>query len=243
MASLKSKPTRGSSTKTDTLALGYATRRVSDQVYLRLRAAIVRGHFEPGARLVERDLTSRFEVSRTPIREALKRLEHDGLVVCRPHCAYSVRSPHFEEAALAYEARGILEGACSALAAERATAAQIARLGGLVRKGRRMLKNNDFESLLLCNNELHALQAEASHNSFLVEEHRRVWTYVDLLRGRFWSSTDRPHVGQDEHEQIVDAIASHNPELARQLGAEHVKRAWEGVSTRIHPKEVTTAAS
>jgi len=227
----------------ETLALGHATRRVSDQVYLRLRAAIVRGHFEPGARLVERDLTRRFEVSRTPIREALKRLEQDGLVVCRPHCAYSVRVPHFEEAALAYEARGILEAACSALAAERATPAQIASLWRIVRKGRRMLKNDDFESLLLCNNELHALQAEASHNSFLVEEHRRVWAYVDLLRGRLWSSTDRPHVGQDEHEQIVDAIASRNPDLARQLSAEHVRRDWEGASPRIHPKEVATAAS
>ena len=102
---------------------------------------------------------------------------------------------------------------------------------------------HDFESLLLCNNELHALQAEASHNSFLVEEHRRVWAYVDLLRGRLWSSTDRPHVGQDEHEQIVDAIASRNPDLAHQLSAEHVKRAWEGASPRIRPKEVATAAS
>jgi DNA-binding GntR family transcriptional regulator len=227
----------------DSLALGHATRRVSDQVYVRLRAAIVRGHFEPGVRLVERDLTNRFEVSRTPIREALKRLEQDGLVVCRPHCAYSVRSPRFDEAALAYEARGVLEAACSALAAERATPAQIASMGRLVRKGRRMLKNNDFESLLLCNNELHALQAEASHNSFLVEEHRRVWTFVDLLRGRFWSSTDRPHVGQDEHEQIVDAIASRNSDLARQLGAEHVKRAWQGVSSRMHANEVVIAAS
>ena len=144
---------------------------------------------------------------------------------------------------MAYEARGILEAACSALAAERATPPQIASLSRLVRKGRRMLKNNDFESLLLCNNELHALQAEASHNSFLVEEHRRVWAYVDLLRGRFWSSTDRPHVGQDEHEQIVDAIANRNADLARQLSAEHVRRAWEGVSPRIHSKEVATAAS
>jgi DNA-binding GntR family transcriptional regulator len=87
------------------------------------------------------------------------------------------------------------------------------------------------------------LQAEASHNSFLVEEHRRVWTFVDLLRGRFWSSTDRPHVGQDEHEQIVDAIASRNSDLARQLGAEHVKRAWQGVSSRMHANEVVIAAS
>jgi DNA-binding GntR family transcriptional regulator len=207
---------------------------VSDQVYLGLRAAIIRGQFEPGARLVERDLTNQFQVSRTPIRQALQRLEQDGLVVCRPHCAYSVKSPNAAEAALAYEARGVLEASCSALAAERATPEQIQRLRALVRDGWRMLQEDDFESLLVCNNELHALQVAASQNHFMVEEHRRVWAYVDLLRGRLWKSTDRPHAGHEEHAAIVEAIAKRRPELARQLASEHVRLAWEGVAGRLN---------
>lgn len=236
-------PSHEAKPSVEVLALAPATRRVSDQVYLRLKAAIVRGHFEPGARLVERDLTSRFEVSRTPIREALQRLEQDGLVVCRPHCAYSVRVPHVDEAATAYEARGVLETACCGLAAKRATPDQVERLRALVADGWQMLAREDYESLLLCNNDLHALLAEASHNSFLVEQHRRLWTYVDLLRGRFWSSTDRPKVGHDEHEAIVEAIADHQVGLAEQLASMHVRKAWEGVAGRLRRSQSTGAAS
>lgn len=227
----------------DVLALAPTTRRVSDQVYVSLKSAIVRGHFEPGARLVERDLTSRFDVSRTPIREALQRLEQDGLVVCRPHCAYAVRVPHVEEAATAYEARGILETACCGLAAERATAGEIERLRALVRNGVRMLADEDYELLLLCNNDLHALLVEASHNSFLIDQHRRLWTYVDLLRGRFWSSTDRPKSGHDEHHAIVEAIADRQSGLAQQLASVHVRRAWDSVAARLRRVEAAGAAS
>ncbi len=95
-------------------------RRVVDQVYEYLRARIVDGSLSPGARIVERALTS-LGVSRTPIREALKRLEQDGLVVCLPHRGYRVRSASAEDGRRVYEVRRALEGLAGELAAERAT--------------------------------------------------------------------------------------------------------------------------
>ncbi len=81
----------------DPLAIA-GSRRVFDEVYVRLRSAIIKGHFAAGERFVERTLTERLQVSRTPIREAIKRLEQEGLVVCYPHRGCFVRNPSYDEA-------------------------------------------------------------------------------------------------------------------------------------------------
>jgi DNA-binding GntR family transcriptional regulator len=212
-------------------------------VYLRLKSAIITGLFEPGTRIVERELTARLKVSRTPIREALQRLEQDQLVLCYPHRGYYVRLPDYEEAQQAYETRRILEAACGELAAQRATGEQIETMRKLVRNGWKMLEVNDYPALLLCNNDLHLLQAQASHNVLLERAFRRIWTYVDLLRGRFWSTTDRPSVGHHEHEAIVNAIAKGDAPLARRLNEQHVERAWGGVAARLRTLQLKEPGS
>ena len=117
-----------------------ANRRLVDQVYDRLRSAIITGYFDPGSRLVERDLTTNLDVSRTPIREALKRLETDGLIVCYPHRGYFVRQPTFEEARQAYELRRALEGLAGELAAARATDHELAAMREVVARAALLLK-------------------------------------------------------------------------------------------------------
>jgi DNA-binding GntR family transcriptional regulator len=183
--------------------------------------------------VVERDLTSRLGVSRTPIREALQRLEKERLIVCYPHRGYYVRNPTLEEARQAYEMRKVIESACAELAAQRATADEIEAMRQAVARGDHLLRSNDFPNLLLANNEFHHLQARATHNEFLVEQWRVVWAYVDLLRGRFWMHTDRPSTGHVEHTAMIDAIAQRDPARARRLNEEHVERAWRAVAARF----------
>jgi len=210
-----------------------ADRRLVDLVYERLRSAIITGFFEPGQRMVERDLTTRLDVSRTPIREALKRLEQDGLIVCFPHRGYFVRQPTFDEARQAYELRRALEGLAAELAATRATDEELSALREAVRKGALALKAGDRQSLLLHNSELHLLVARASHNVFLEQQFRAVWSYVDLLRGRWWAKTDRPDTGHPEHEALVAALAAHDPASARRIQEQHVDRAWQNIARRF----------
>lgn len=226
-------PTAGfSPTQEDGLVIG-PRQRVSDEAYRRLYDAIVTGYFEPGMRLLERDLTSRLQVSRTPIREALQRLEKDRLIVFTPHCGYYVRNPTLEEARQAYEMRGIIEAACGEFAARRASPEQIAAMRQAVERGDELVRENDFANLLLANNAFHYLQARATHNAFLEEQWRVVWAYVDLLRGRIWMHTHRPSTGQEEHHAIIDAIERHDIALARRLNQEHVQQAWKTVADRF----------
>lgn len=211
-----------------------AERRLVDQVYERLRSAIIKGVFEPGQRLVERDLTTQLDVSRTPIREALKQLEQDGLVVCYPHRGSFVRQPTFDEARQAYELRRALEGLAAELAATRATDEEIDALHEAVEKGTAALKTGNRLALLLHNSELHLLIAKASHNTLLERQFREMWSYVHLLRGSWWAQTSRPDTGHPEHRALVAAIARRNPTLARQILEEHVSRAWENIARRFN---------
>jgi DNA-binding GntR family transcriptional regulator len=205
------------------------SRRVFDEVYLRLRSAIVKGHFSPGERFVERALTERLHVSRTPIREAIKRLEQEGLVVCYPHRGCFVRSPSFDEARQAYEMRRVAEGVAGELAATRATEAELRSIQELVAATRLQLEAGDREELLLRNDEFHQLQVLGAKNAFLEQHLKTVWAYVDLVRSRWWMEADRALATQREHEAIVEALVARDPILARERNVKHVDNAWKVV--------------
>lgn len=209
----------------DPLAI-VAGRRVFDEVYNRLRAAIIAGHFAAGERFVERSLTERLQVSRTPIREAIKRLEQEGLVVCYPHRGCFVRSPSYDEAREAYEMRRVAEGVAGELAASRASDAELASIRELLAATRVRLEAGDREQILVCNDEFHLLQARGARNTFLEQHLKTLWAYVDLLRGRWWMEADRAFATQREHEEIAEALSTRNPLLARQRNEIHVDNAW-----------------
>jgi DNA-binding GntR family transcriptional regulator len=224
----------------DPLLIG-SSRRVFDEVYDRLRSAIVAGHFAPGERFVERTLERRLGVSRTPIREAIKRLEQEGLVVCPPHRGCFVRSPTFDDARQVYELRRVAEGLSGALAAKRATDSELAKIRTVVRLGRTALEKGDRESMLLRNDEFHQLQARAAGNVFLEQQLRLLWAYMDLLRGRSWIATDRAPDTQREHEAIVEALARRDAARARLLNETHVDHAWKVVEAMFRSRSSSVA--
>ena len=229
MATSVSRLARANAEQHDPLALN-ASLRVSDDVYARMRTAIITGHFQPGTRFVERILTARLGVSRTPIREALTRLQHEGLVVCHPHRGWFVRSPSFEEAEQAYEMRRVAEGAAGAFAAERATERELSALRRLVIECRRELDAGNRESILLRNNEFHELQLHAARNVFLEQHLKTLWAYVNVLRSHSWVQSNRAFKTQQEHEAIVEALCDRDVAAARELNEVHVTNAWNVVA-------------
>lgn len=227
-------------TAPDPLAIN-GSRRVFDEVYRRLRAAIISGDFRAGERFVERSLTERLQVSRTPIREAIKRLEQEGLVVCYPHKGCFVRSPSDEEARQAYEMRRVAEGLAGELAATRASDQELAAIHELLAQTRARLEAGDREEILLRNDEFHALQAQAARNAFLEQTLKTLWAYVDLLRGRWWTQADRAFDTQAEHEAIAAALSMRNPQLARERNEAHVDKAWKVVEAGLKTRDFASA--
>lgn len=208
-----------------------------EQVCERLRTAIVSGRYAPNTRLVERELAGWLQVSRTPIREALRKLQSEGLLVGFPHQGYFVRQPSFGEAKQAYEMRRVVEAASCEAAAERASEADLGRIRHALDASRSALSAADSAALLLRNKELHHAIVLAAHNVFFERQWLAVWAFADLLRGRWWGGTSRPRAGHDEHEAIVAAIMRRDQLLARRLGEEHVRLAWMNVAARFEADE------
>jgi DNA-binding GntR family transcriptional regulator len=183
---------------------------------------IVTGEFEPGDRLDESQLTARFGVSRTPIREALMQLSAIGLVEIRPRRGAVVVDPGPHYVFEMFDVMAELEGMAGAHAARRHTSEDAERLRTAHQRCTDAAMSNDTDSYYYENEIFHQAIYDASHSGFLKEQcvalHRRLRPYRRLqLRVR-----NRMKVSLEEHGGIVDAILDGNGELARALLRGHV---------------------
>src|SRR5690606_19689286 len=149
---------------------------------------VLTGYFRPSEKLVERELTERYGVSRTPLREALKELVRSRLAVTVPYRGVFVRTVSFDFAREVYEMRAGLDGIAGYHAATRATPRELDRLADICAViGERSEPVEDPEEqqsrrndILLLNADFHRAVAQMAHNSVLLEKHDELWSSVSL---------------------------------------------------------------
>lgn len=183
---------------------------------------IVTGEFEPGERLDETQLATRYGVSRTPIREALMQLSAIGLVETRPRRGAVVVDPGPQYVLEMFEVMAELEGMAGALAARRHTNEDRDLLTAAHERCGEAALSDDTDSYYYENEVFHHAIYQASHSGFLKDQcaalHRRLRPYRRLqLRVR-----NRMKVSFEEHRKIVEAILSGDDEAARLLLKGHV---------------------
>lgn len=187
--------------------------------YERIKQAIMSGDLVPGAQLVELALAEWCEVSRTPVREALLRLEQDGLVV-RTDQGMVVRDSSPEEILDIYDTRVVLEGRAAAVAAERRTSHDLMAMRRLLEKVNR-LDASDPHALAEVNREFHRAIWRASHNDSLIDLLER----LNLLLGRYPATTlaypGRVKSASREHKKLVDAIEARDHDAAAAAAIQH----------------------
>ncbi|MFJ4286900.1 GntR family transcriptional regulator [Paenarthrobacter nicotinovorans] len=190
------------------------------ETHRRLRDEIVQGRIQPNERLVALHLAERYEVSRTPVREALQLLANEGLIVPAAR-GYFVREYTAEEIREIYEIRAALEGLAAKSAAERITEDQIRDLFriGAHRRGDGLAGR---ESIVERNDAFHEAIMQASGNHRLAELHRTSSEHVFNYRIAGLYTDDEVEVALQEHSQILDAIARRDPASARDLAEAHV---------------------
>jgi DNA-binding GntR family transcriptional regulator len=186
--------------------------------------AIDGGAYRPGDRLVESELADRFGVSRTPIREALQRMETQGLVA-RDGRSLIVASLDHTQLAELYVVRGELEGLAARLAARAAAPEEVRVLREMLEADRALL--GDPEALSRANRRFHRQIHLASHNRFLVQQLDLVHRSMALLASTSLSAQGRPKGTLEEHEAIVRAIEAGDGEAADAALREHISRAFE----------------
>jgi len=186
--------------------------------------AIDEGTYRPGARLVESELADRFGVSRTPIREALQRLETQGLLT-RDGRSLIVASLDHDQMAQLYIVRAELEGLAARLAAQHAAAEEIRVLQEMVAADRALL--DDPAALARANRRFHKQIHLASHNKYLVQQLDLVHRSMALMATTSLAAEGRGPVALEEHAAIVAAIAERDGERAARRLKDHLSTAFE----------------
>ncbi len=186
--------------------------------------AIDTGIFRPGDRLVESDLAERFGVSRTPIREALQRLETQSLLT-RDGRSLIVASLDHNQLAELYAVRSELEGLAARLAARHAAPEEVRVLQDMVRDDRALL--DDPQALSRANRRFHKQIHLASHNRYLVQQLDLVHRSMALLATTSLAIEGRGEDALAEHQVIVDAIAVGDGDAADAALRAHISKAFE----------------
>lgn len=194
-------------------------------VYDKLRGEIVAGNLEAGASLSEAALASRYGTSRTPVREALRRLEQDGLVE-RGDRGMRVRTRSPEEILEIYEVRITLESNAAAAAAHRHTDFDLIR----IRRAQLAMDatvETDPAAMAATNRAVHEAIWAASHNGTLVDLLTRLNNHLSRYPATTLALPGRWEEARKEHDAIIQAIAARDGERAAELARGHMCRARE----------------
>ncbi|MEL7344425.1 MAG: GntR family transcriptional regulator [Pseudomonadota bacterium] len=186
--------------------------------------AIETGDFKPGDRLVESELAQRFGVSRTPVREALQRLETQSLLA-RDGRSLIVASLDHNEMSELYTVRSELEGLAARLAARHATAEELKVLRAMVEDDRALIGNP--EALARSNRRFHRQVHLASHNRFLVQQLDLVYRSMALMATTSLAAEGRSEEALSEHSDVIDAIQTGDADAAYERLKAHISKAYE----------------
>ncbi|MEQ5837918.1 GntR family transcriptional regulator [Paraburkholderia acidicola] len=195
------------------------------QVEHAIRQAIMSGRFAPGARLVERELCESLGVSRTSVREALRKLEAEKLVRIVPHKGPIVTAVSRKEAVELYAIRGLLEGFAAAEFARRADDTMIARFGELVQTLRTRALAGDRDGVLKAKTDLYDAMLDNCGNALAKEILHSLYSRVNLLRATSLMQPDRLPASLREIDKLYKAIKARNPEAAEIAARTHVVNA------------------
>lgn len=183
---------------------------------------IMTGALPVGSRINESELAQRFNTSRGPVREALRALEEAGLVRTEKNRGMFVREISFEEADEIYELREALEEIIGRRVALAITDDGIARLRAMVDAMREAAQAQALEQYAQMNLQFHDILLDTAASAKLTETYRRLIKELSLFRMRALGGGGGLSVSADEHGEIVDAIASRNPEHAGRMLRHHV---------------------
>ncbi len=189
-----------------------------------LREAIRSGVLQPGERLMEIQLAEELGVSRTPVREAVRKLELEGYVIMMPRRGTYVADLSIRDINEVFEIRTSLESLASGLAAERITEEELERLQRLLVSIGTNINNGDMEQIVATDTEFHELLYQASRNQRLVGIISNLREQLTRFRTTSMSFPGRLTATLEEHREIVEAIAQGDVRAARKAAELHMER-------------------
>lgn len=203
-------------------------------VFESLRKAIILGKLKPGERLMEIQLAEEMGVSRTPVREAIRKLELEGFVVMVPRRGAYVAGVTVKDIVDVFEVRSALEGLAAGLAAERITEEEMEELEKVIYL---ISGEEDILTVVKKDNEFHELIYRASRNQRLAQIITNLSEQINRFRMTSLSVPGRLKIAVDEHRKIIEAISDRDADLANKLASEHMENAEQNLINAIREEE------
>lgn len=197
-------------------------RALHREVAAKLREMIRKGVLVRGQRIIEAEICEQIGVSRTPLREALRMLESEGLVELFPHKGVFIRQPSMREIQEMFEVMGVLEGTCARLTAEKMTAAGWRKIERLHQQLETYYAEGDREKYIAVNNVFHASVQELAGNRVLDEVVANLREKVALYRHQQIYEDRRFDESIREHREILDALQRHDSDAAERRMKRHL---------------------
>ncbi len=196
---------------------------LGEVVFEYLRNAILAGELKPGERLMEVTLAEQLGVSRTPVREAIRKLEKESFVIMIPRKGAYVADLTKKDIMEVLEIRKELEGFAAALAAERMALSEKEALGKVVERFNESLISMDKKSMIECDNEFHSLIFEATKNQRLINIIYDLHDQFQRFRLIYFNEFNNYKEIQASHNRIFDAIIKKDAKGARSEAESHVE--------------------
>jgi len=197
----------------------------AEHAYQKLMDAIRSGALRPGYRIREVELAEWLQISRTPVREAIRRLESEGLVQSAAHKGMVVAELDYQAVMELYQMREVLEGTAAALAAKHASEAEVYALREIFNQEAAL--TDDPAAQALKNQAFHNALYHAAHNRYLLKSLNSLRDSLTLLGATTYQVSGRNHEALVEHERILDAIAKGDSVAAEQAARDHIRSAQQ----------------
>ncbi len=191
--------------------------------YKRLKESIQAGELKPGQRIREIEMAKRLEVSRTPVREAMRRLEADGLLTFAPYRGMVIAELDHQAVMELYQMREVLEGTAAGLAARHASEAEITLLRDLVESEPGL--SAAAQEMAQHNRQFHSTLYRAAHNRYLLKTLNVLADAMALLGMTTLSLTGRSETARSEHGDIVAALEARDSDAAERAARAHIRAA------------------
>lgn len=196
--------------------------RLVDEVYRQILSVILSGHLQPGDRIVQEKIAAEINVSRTPVREALLRLEQEGILEITSRNGFHIRKITHTEVEEIYQAREAIEGYSVRLLAEFGQAPQHDFIEKVILEESR-LESEQLEDFFHANRKIHRAIVEQTHNSHLLNMFDSLWNRG--ISFRLFAEIDNAELAESlkEHQVLIEAIRSFSPENAEAVMVAHIR--------------------
>ena len=213
-------------------------RPLREIVYEELKLLIVKGKIKPGMRLMEEELAEDMGVSRTPIREAIRKLEKEGLITIEPRRGAYVSQLSKQDMVEILEVRQNVEGFAAELAAKRITPEEKMKLREIAEEYEIAVSKNDMAAMIKADTAFHHVIVVATRNKILIQMVEQLQELVLRFRYLYYDNFKRSEKMTAEHKMIYQAIIDEKPDIAKESADVHINRLKElviseGIGSKI----------